>query len=345
MATSATDRMARNIDRHHDRLRDAIRKQLPNIISREDVVTAPSGQRVRVPVRWLEEPRFRPAQPAEGQGGGGSGAGDAGNLHKDPEIEIELTIDELAQILFDELHLPNLEPKVSEATETASRVEGVAPKGPPARLHVRRSIVEHLRHGGAWREEDLRYRDVRPAVHQVAKAVVAFVRDASGSMDERKRYRARAAAFWALRWLRSQYPAVETVFVIHGTAAEEVQESVFFHAVDMGGTLLSSGLRLAQAILEERYPERDWNRYVLQFSDGENWPQDNQPFLEAMRQIHEGCALVAYCEVQPKATHSSRTVLDLLREQARLPRLRWGSITDEMQVGIWIRSVFGGAQA
>jgi uncharacterized sporulation protein YeaH/YhbH (DUF444 family) len=230
-------------------------------------------------------------------------------------------------------------------TEAAARVEGVAPKGPPARLHIRRSIVEHLTHGGPWREEDLRYRDLRPAVREVAKAVVVFVRDASGSMDERKRYRARAAAFWALRWLRSQYPAVETVFVIHGTAAEEVQETAFFHAVDMGGTLLSSGLQLSQTILDERYPERDYNRYVLQFSDGENWPQDNGAFLAALRQIHTGCALVAYCEVQPKASRSARTVLDLLREQASLPRLRWGTITDEMQVGTWIRAVFGGVGA
>jgi uncharacterized sporulation protein YeaH/YhbH (DUF444 family) len=38
---------------------------------------------------------------------------------------------------------------------------------------------------------------------------------------------------------------------------------------------VSSALHLLQRILHERYPSGDWNVYVAQASDGDNWDKDS----------------------------------------------------------------------
>lgn len=334
-----TDRMARNIQRHHERLMGAIRKELPRIIANEDVITAPDGRRLRVPVRYLDEPRFRPARPQEGGLAGASGQ-EPGNEHRDPAIEVELTIEELSDLLFEELHLPNLQPKVAEDVDEETAVEGITNEGPRGRLHLKRTLVEHLKHGSSlWSNEDLRYRDLRPKQQRVAKSVIVFVRDASASMDEDKRYRVRAAAFWALRWLRRQYDDCQPVFILHDTAAEEVDEKTFFQASIMGGTALSSGVALALEILGARFPAGQYNRYVVHFSDGENWHTDNERLLGLVRELHDVVELYAYCEVI--ANYHHHNVGAQLASRVKLPRVKVGRVASADHVSAWLRETFG----
>jgi len=57
--------------------------------------------------------------------------------------------------------------------------------------------------------------------------------------------------------------------------ATEVDEDEFFHSRESGGTVVSSALVLLADILRERYPAGDWNAYVAQASDGDNWDRDS----------------------------------------------------------------------
>jgi uncharacterized sporulation protein YeaH/YhbH (DUF444 family) len=328
----------RDVQRHKERLKDALRAKLPEVVASEDIITAPSGRRLRVPVRYLDDIHFRPAR--SGAAGGGAGRGPhPGEGHREPTIEVGLTLEELAELLFEELRLPRLRPKPG-GTEEDVRVEGVARQGPPARLDKRRTLLEHLKGDGLWREEHLRYRDLSRSPREVNRSVVVFVRDASGSMDVDKRYRVRVAAFWALLWLRRRYSDVSCVFIVHDTAAEEVDEHTFFHVGEMGGTAISSGLTLAEEILESRYPAAEWNRYVLFYSDGENAPSDNERAVVAVTRLHDACELVGYGEVEEyRGYHGILPILSALA--GRLPRFRAAVIRREDEVPDWLRAVFG----
>lgn len=330
--------ITRDVARHKERLKDALREKLPEVVASEDIITAPSGRRLRVPVRFLDDIHLRPARPGR-QGAGQGQGGLPGDGHREPTMEVGLTLDELAELLFEELHLPNLQPKLGDS-EPDIRVEGVSRRGPLSRLDKRRTIVEHLKGAQVWREEQMRYRDIAVKPRDISRSVVTFIRDASGSMDDAKRYRVRVAAFWALRWLRHRYRDVECVFIVHDTAAEEVEEHDFFHIGEMGGTALSSGLVLAEETLESRYPASEWNRYVLFFSDGENSPADNDRTVAALTRLHDGCELVGYGEVEDyRGYHGILPILHGLA--ARLPRFRAAVIRRDPEVTDWLRAVFG----
>lgn len=328
----------RDVQRHKERLKEALRAKLPEVVASEDIIMAPSGRTIRVPVRMLDEPRFRPARPGHGPGGGGP-PGLPGLGHAEPTVDVDLTLDELADMLFEELRLPNLVPRAG-ASDDAPRVEGVTTHGPLGRLDRRRTVIEHLKGDGAWREDQLRFRDLAVRPQDVERSVVVFVRDASGSMGDAKRFRVRAAAFWTLRWLRRRYHDVECVFVVHDTAAEEVDEHHFFHIAHMGGTLISSGLIFAEELLETRHPAGQWNRYLVFFSDGEDFPGDELHVARAVARLHAGCALVGYGEVEEQAREHG-LLAHLRHSTGNLPRFRAAGIRRDAEVAAWLRAVFG----
>lgn len=330
--------MDQDIQRHKERLRGALRAKLPEVVASEDIVLAPSGSVLRIPVRMLDEPRFRPARPATG-GPAGPGGGGAGTGHTEPTMEVSLTLEELADMLFNELRLPDLVPRAGTAEERP-RVEGVTRHGPLGRLDRRRTLIEHLKGDGLWRPDELRYRDVVVRSDDVLRAAVVFVRDASGSMDDARRFRVRAAAFWTLRWLRRRYPDVACSFIVHDTAAEEVDEHDYFHIAHMGGTLISSGLAFAEDLLDRRHPVGQWNRYVLFFSDGKDLPGDEPAVAATVRRLAVSCQLVAYGEVED---HPGATGL-LAHLRAACPqvaRLRAAGIRRDDDIAAWLKLVFG----
>ena len=47
-----------------------------------------------------------------------------------------------------------------------------------------------------------------------------------------------------------------------------------FHSTESGGTVVSSALVLLDQIIKARYPVNDWNIYVAQASDGDNFSDD-----------------------------------------------------------------------
>src|SRR3970282_1158399 len=73
-------RGARDWLRHNQKVREAVKDTLPEILSGEDLMTGPSGNRsVLVPVKFLEHARFRLAAPSSQQGAG-QGRGEPGDV-------------------------------------------------------------------------------------------------------------------------------------------------------------------------------------------------------------------------------------------------------------------------
>lgn len=335
MDKAVTDR-----ERYKQRLRDAIREKLPQVIADTDLITAVDGTRVRVRVPILEEPYLRPRQSA-GEGAGGGSGGEPGHEHQDFGVDVELDLDEVEALLFSSLGLPRLKPKATADVLTGFAREGVSRSGPMPRLDKKRTLIEAFKAGGLLSEQALRFYDMRPVRQRQAKAVVILARDVSGSMDEHKRYLVRTASFWIVRWLRRNYPHVETRFIAFDTEAQECSEHDFFHIQVGGGTEISSGLKLAQSLLES-YPPAMWNRYVLCFSDSETWSEDIIRVGQVIDAIAPECALIAYGDVKSangwSGDWASPQLIELLkRKQQELANVRYGSMREASDIAKWLR--------
>ena len=122
---------------------------------------------------------------------------------------------------------------------------------------------------------DLRYTNRVKVPKPMTQAVMFCIMDVSGSMDESKKDTAKRFFILLYLFLTRAYDKIEVVFIRHHTAAAEVDENEFFHSRESGGTVVSSALHLLTKILAERYHSGDWNAYVAQASDGDNWDNDS----------------------------------------------------------------------
>ena len=140
------------------------------------------------------------------QGGQGKKAGDqAGSDY----YEAELSVDDLAELIFEDLGLPDLRPKASQEIPTESvKFTEVRKKGPMSNLDKRRTIMENLKRNarkgqpvfGDITNDDLRFKVWEQETRPTSAAVVLAMRDASGSMGEFKKYITRSLFFWMKRW-------------------------------------------------------------------------------------------------------------------------------------------------
>lgn len=123
-------------------------------------------------------------------------------------------------------------------------------------------------------EFDLRYNNRVPHPKPVSQAVMFCVMDVSGSMDENRKDLAKRFFILLHLFLTRHYERIELVFVRHHTTAAVVDEDGFFHSRESGGTLVSSALELTVQTIKDRFPLDQWNVYVAQASDGDNWESD-----------------------------------------------------------------------
>ena len=124
--------------------------------------------------------------------------------------------------------------------------------------------------------------------------------DVSGSMTDDQKEIVRIEAFWIDTWLKSQYDGVTTRYIIHDAVAREVDEHTFYHTRESGGTRISSAYNAGQQDHRRAdHSPMDWNIYVLHFSDGDNWGEDNRHCISLLRdQILPKCNLFCYGQVE-----------------------------------------------
>src|SRR5262247_3298799 len=314
-------------DRHKERVRDAIKKNLGSIVSNESIILSDGKRVVKVPIRSLDEYKFRfdyrkkrhvgtgdgntavgDVIGREGQPGQGPGQGPgAGDQPGQEYYEAEVDIDEIAKLIFEDLHLPYLEEKAKHAVPSkTTKFTEIRRSGILANLDKRRSILENIKRTaretgdarlGRFKKEDLRYKTWEEQIKYESNAVVMAMMDVSGSMGEFKKYIARSFFFWMVRFLRTKYDNVKIVFISHHTEAKEVSEEQFFTQGESGGTVVSSAYKLALDIIAERYPPRDWNVYPFHFSDGDNYYSDNEDAVKLADKMIDICNLFGYGEI------------------------------------------------
>lgn len=121
---------------------------------------------------------------------------------------------------------------------------------------------------------DLRFRNRTKLPVPSSQAVMFCVMDVSGSMDQERKDLAKRFFILLYLFLTRHYEKIDIVFIRHHTQAAEVDEDAFFHSTESGGTVVSSALVLLDQIMRARYPAGDWNIYVAQASDGDNFHDD-----------------------------------------------------------------------
>ncbi|MEY2842651.1 MAG: hypothetical protein RI920_688 [Pseudomonadota bacterium] len=131
---------------------------------------------------------------------------------------------------------------------------------------------------------DLRFRSRVKIPVPTTKAVMFCVMDVSGSMDEQRKELSKRFFILLYLFLTRHYDKIELVFIRHHTQAQEVTEDEFFHATETGGTVVSSALVLLDEVIRARYPTNEWNLYVAQASDGDNWHHDSSRCRELLEE-------------------------------------------------------------
>ncbi len=151
---------------------------------------------------------------------------------------------------------------------------------------------------------DLRYSNRIKVPKPSSQAVMFCIMDVSGSMDENKKDIAKRFFILLYLFLTRAYDKIQVVFIRHHTSAMEVEEQDFFTSRESCGTVVSSALNLLHEIINQRYASSDWNIYVAQASDGDNWDSDSitcrELLIDKIMPLVQYYAYVEITEGQPQ---------------------------------------------
>jgi uncharacterized protein len=378
-----SDRSAGDRLRHREKVRESIRENIADIIAEESIIGKDKDRVIKVPLRGIKEYRFiygdnaggvgqgdgdmRPGQVVgkTGKDGKGKGEGQAGDRPGVDYYETDVTLEELIEIMFEDLELPNLERRALReiASDRSSKRKGYRHAGIRIRLDKRRTARQRVmrimgsqyRHNqeGAKADEglqegeqeaeterrhpfhknDLRYKHLETDTREDSNAAVLCIMDTSGSMDTMKKYLARSFFFLLYQFISTRYRNVEIVFIGHHTEANEVTEEAFFHKGESGGTFISSGYQKALEIIAERYHPSLWNLYAFHCSDGDNFDSDNPAALRTAKELAEICNLFGYGEIKPMGSrYYESSMLNVFR---RLDAPNFQAVLIERKEDIW----------
>ena len=337
--------MSLKIKQDHSRfkqiVRGKIRENLKKYVQKGEMLGKKGKDTISIPLPTIDIPHFK--YGAKQQGGVGQGEGDvgtqigpgqpqpgqgkAGEGEGEHTLEVEVGLDELAEILGEELKLPRIEPKGSkEITTTKIKYTGVNTTGSESLRHFRRTYKQALRRqiaAGIYNpdkpviipvKQDKRYRTWKQTNLPETNAVIIYMMDVSGSMGDEQKEIVRIESFWIDTWLRHQYKGLETRYIIHDAVAREVDRETFFHTRESGGTMISSAFKLCRDMISADYDPNAWNVYPMHFSDGDNWSGDDTRLCIDLLRSHILPASNLFCYGQVESPYGSGQFIKDLRE-------------------------------
>lgn len=320
--------------RHQEKVQEAIRNNLPDLITEESIIMSDGRDVVKIPIRSLDEYKIRynyDKNKHVGQGQGDSKVGDiiardgspqegpgkgqgAGDQPGEDYYEAEVSLMEIEEALFSQLELPNLQRKErDENTVEAIEFNDIRKTGLMGNIDKKRTMMSAFKRNAMNGKpgfhpivpEDLKFRTWNEVEKPESKAVVLAMMDTSGSMGIWEKYMARSFFFWMTRFLRTKYETVEIEFIAHHTEAKVVSEEDFFSKGESGGTICSSAYRKALSLINEKYDPYRFNIYPFHFSDGDNLTSDNARCVKLVQEIMKVSNMFYYGEVNQYNRHST----------------------------------------
>ena len=330
--------MVAKIEQDHQRFRHIvkgkIRKDLKKFLQRQDIIGREGGKYVSIPIHDIDTPTFRYGDNSSGVGmgdGEGDGSGSGENSGGDQEgqhvLEVDVSLEELADILGEELQLPRIQPRgESRITAVKDKYTGIRRQGPASLRHYKRTYREALKRQlmlGTYDPDnpvvipikrDMRFRSWNEVRKPQNNAAIIYMMDVSGSMGNQQKELVRLEAFWIDTWLRRNYEGIESRYVVHDVTAGEVDKPTFFSIREDGGTRISSAYECAKAMIEEDYPTSAWNIYLFHFSDGDNSSEaDNKRCCSILGDhLLKAVNMFGYCQVA--SAYGSGNFINVLHE-------------------------------
>ena len=191
---TVADRSASDRRRHKQKIEKAIKEGIHNIIAEESIIGQNGKKKIKIPVRGIKEYRFkygnnennkkvgsapgkeikrgqkigdgkkRRTKPVDGKPGT-----EAGNEY----YEVEISLDELADYLFNDLNLPDLEKKaLKKIMSEKIKRKGYRKEGIKPRLDKKKSAIERIKRKkasekhGLHEEESFPFHDNDLKCHQ-----------------------------------------------------------------------------------------------------------------------------------------------------------------------------------
>jgi uncharacterized sporulation protein YeaH/YhbH (DUF444 family) len=201
--------MAQKIDQDVGRfkqiIRGRIKKELRKFISTGELIGRKGKDLVSIPIPRIDIPHFifgdkEKGGVGQGDGDAGSavdGASKAGNAPGEHILEVDITFEELAEILGEELELPRIKPKGTKDLETKSiKYTGMSTAGPESLRHFKRTYKKALKRqimSGTYDprrplivpvREDRVYRTWKEIRNPKSRALIVYMMDVSGCHTE-----------------------------------------------------------------------------------------------------------------------------------------------------------------
>jgi uncharacterized protein len=158
-----SDRSAGDRLRHRQKVRESIRENIADIIAEESIIGKDKDRVIKVPLRGIKEYRFvygenspgsaqgdgdsQPGQVVGKQGkDGGKGDERAGDRPGVDYYETDVTLEELIDIMFEDLELPNLERRALREimSDYSTKRKGYRKVGIRVRLDKRRTARQRV---------------------------------------------------------------------------------------------------------------------------------------------------------------------------------------------------------
>ncbi|MGV3487208.1 MAG: sporulation protein YhbH [Tuberibacillus sp.] len=328
--------------RHMEKVKEAIKDNLPDLISEESIILTDGKGITRIPIRSLDQYKIRYSQDDReqvGQGNGNSKVGDviaklppqpgrgngkgqkAGDRPGVDYYEADVSLMDIEEVFFRELELPHLKEKEDvELVVDHIDFRDIRRKGLIGNVDKRKTILAALKRNAMKgkpginpiTEEDLRFKTWDTHERRESKAVVFALMDTSGSMGVWEKYVARSFYFWMTRFLRTKYETVDIVFIAHHTEAKIVTEDEFFNRGESGGTICSSAYKMALELVGSKFSPERYNIYPVHFSDGDNLSSDNKRCVDLVKELLTVSSCLFYGEINPYNRRS--TLMNVFQE-------------------------------
>ena len=225
--------MILKIEKDHQRFRQIvkgrIRDDLRKFLTKGELIGKEGKHLISIPVRGIELPHFRYGDNSGGVGTGdgkegdvvgkgkpGNGKGQGGTEAGQHIMEVDLSLDELADILAEELKLPRIDPKGKHRITTVrEKYSSLRRVGPESLRHFKRSFKEALKRSIASgdydpdnpiiipEKKDIRYRSWKE-VQSPAIQRGHHLHDGRQRLDGRRAERAGAAGKFLDRHLAAE---------------------------------------------------------------------------------------------------------------------------------------------
>ena len=163
---AVSERGQKDVNRHKSKIDKAIRESARDLIAEESIITKKRSGTVSVPVRGLKDYRFVHGKTGK-MAGAGTGKGKGGDViarkkassngnqqgqkpgqdKGEDYLEVEIDIDYLIKIMFEDLGLPFIEEKtkISKFVTTGYRIDRLDKRGKESLIHKQKTIVESIK--------------------------------------------------------------------------------------------------------------------------------------------------------------------------------------------------------